>query len=52
MLKLFGASDSILPYSIAYMSIILIGAPFQALGFGINSFIRGEGNPNVAMGTI
>ena len=52
MLKLFGASDSILPYSIAYMSIILIGAPFQALGFGINSFIRGEGNPNVAMGTM
>ena len=37
MLRLFGASDSILPYSIAYMSIILIGAPFQALGFGINS---------------
>ena len=52
MLKAFGASDNILPYSIAYMSIILIGVPFQAVGFGINSFIRGEGNPNVSMGTM
>lgn len=52
LLKSFGASDTILPYSIAYMSIILIGVPFQALGFGINSFIRGEGNPRVAMTTM
>lgn len=52
MLKAFGASENILPYSIAYMRIILIGAPFQALGFGMNNFIRGEGNPNVAMGTM
>lgn len=52
MLKAFGASDNILPYAVAYMKIILIGAPFQAVGFGMNNFIRGEGNPNVAMGTM
>lgn len=52
LLTLFGASETILPYSIAYMTIILIGAPFQALGFGLNAFIRGEGNPTIAMGTM
>lgn len=52
LLKAFGASKNILPYSIDYMTIILIGAPMQALGFGLNNFIRGEGNPKVAMGTM
>ncbi|HSH35486.1 MATE family efflux transporter [Schnuerera sp.] len=52
LLKLFGASDTILPYAVDYMSIILIGAPLQAVGFGINAFIRGEGNPRIAMITM
>ena len=52
LLKFFGASEKILPYSVDYMSIILIGAPFQAIGFGMNNFIRGEGNPRVAMATM
>lgn len=52
LLKVFGASETILPYAVEYMSIILIGAPFQAVGFGINAFIRGEGNPRIAMITM
>lgn len=52
LLKIFGASETILPYAVEYMSIILIGAPFQAIGFGINAFIRGEGNPKIAMVTM
>ena len=52
LLKAFGANENILPYSIAYLSIIIMGAPFQALGFGLNNFIRGEGNPRVAMATM
>lgn len=52
LLKLFGASKSILPYSIDYMKIILLGAPIQSIGFGLNNFIRGEGNPKIAMGTM
>ncbi|MDX9959778.1 MAG: MATE family efflux transporter, partial [Spirochaetia bacterium] len=52
LLRLFGASEAILPYAIDYTSIILLGSIFQALGFGMNNFIRGEGNPKVAMATM
>lgn len=52
MLKLFGASASNIGYATDYLRIILIGAPFNAIGFGMNNFIRGEGNPRVAMFTM
>ncbi|HHV38319.1 MAG TPA: MATE family efflux transporter [Tepidimicrobium sp.] len=52
LLRLFGASKDILPHSVAYLSIILIGSPFQSVGFGLNNFIRGEGNPKIAMNTM
>ena len=47
-----GASESNLKYAMDYLRIILIGAPFQAVGFGMNNFIRGEGNPKIAMMTM
>ncbi|HLR35041.1 MAG TPA: MATE family efflux transporter, partial [Tissierellales bacterium] len=52
MLRFFGASETILPYSMAYMKIILLGGPLQSIGFGLNNFIRGEGNPRTAMTTM
>ncbi len=52
VLMLFGASESNIGYAMDYLRIILIGAPFQAIGFGMNNFIRGEGNPKVAMFTM
>lgn len=52
ILRLFGASDVILPYAKSYTSIILAGSVFQGIGFGLNNFIRGEGNPKVAMVTM
>lgn len=52
LLKLFGASEAVLPYSQAYLRIILSGAIFQTLGFGMNNFIRAEGNPRTAMFTM
>jgi len=52
LLKLFGASENVLPYARAYMSIILWGAVFQGVGFGANNFIRAEGNPRIAMCTM
>lgn len=52
ILVLFGASKNVLPYAEQYLSIILIGAVFQTIGFGMNNFIRSEGNPKVAMGTM
>lgn len=52
LLRLFGASETILPYSRAYLQIILAGAVFQTIGFGMNNFIRAEGNPKTAMFTM
>lgn len=52
LVRLFGASESNLLYAMSYLRIILLGAPFQAVGFGMNNFIRGEGNPKIAMFTM
>ncbi len=52
LLRLFGASDAILPYARDYLQIIVLGSVFQAVGFGLNAVIRGEGNPRIAMVTM
>jgi len=52
LLKMFGASSDVLPYAREYLSIILLGAVFQGIGFGMNNFIRAEGNPRTAMMTM
>lgn len=52
LLRTFGASDAVLPYAKDYMSIILFGAVFQSVGFGMNNFIRAEGKPQIAMLTM
>ena len=52
LLVSFGASADVLPYAKDYIRIILIGAVFQSIGFGMNNFIRAEGNPKVAMYTM
>jgi putative MATE family efflux protein len=49
ILALFGASDAVLPLARTYLTIILAGAIFQCLLFGLNAMIRGEGNPAIAM---
>lgn len=52
ILKTFGASETNIQYAMDYIRIILIGAPLQTIGFGMNNFIRGEGNPKIAMLTM
>lgn len=52
LLNTFGASPANIGYAKDYMKIILYGAPLQVLGFGMNNFIRGDGSPKVAMGTM
>jgi putative MATE family efflux protein len=52
LLRLFGASDTIMPYAVDYTQVILLGTVFQTVGFGMNNFIRGEGNPKTAMKTM
>lgn len=49
MLKFFGASQSVLPYAKDYLRIILFGTAFQSFSFGMNAYIRAEGNPMVSM---
>jgi len=41
-LKLFGAKGDVLIYAKSYISIILLGAPLQNIGFGMNNVIRAE----------
>ena len=52
LLRVFGASTAVLPYAKDYLSIILWGTVAQTLGFGMNNFIRAEGNPRIAMFTM
>ncbi len=52
LLRLFGASDRVLPFGRDYLQIIVLGTVFQVGGFGLNAVIRGEGNPRVAMLTL
>lgn len=52
MLNLFGAGPDSQPFARNYLQVIVIGTVFQAVGFGLNAVIRGEGNPRVAMYTM
>lgn len=49
LLRLFGASDQLLPVASSYMRIILLGAVFQTIVPGMNHFIRSMGHPKTAM---
>jgi putative MATE family efflux protein len=49
ILRLFGASEAVMPYARDYLRIIVLGTGFQTVGFGLNAAIRGEGNPKIAM---
>lgn len=49
ILNLLGASADVAPHAKAYLSIILYGAPFQAISLYGNAFSRSQGNPRNAM---
>lgn len=49
ILKLFGATDVLLPYAQDYGWIIAIGLPFTMISMAINSMIRVDGSPKYAM---
>jgi len=52
LLKLFGTSDRVLPSAKQYLSIMVCGAFFHMISFGVNSFLRSEGKVHVAMFTM
>lgn len=47
--RIFGATDSLLPYAVGYGRIIVIGFPFAIVATVINSAIRTDGSPRYAM---
>lgn len=49
LLNLFGCTDALRNYAIAYGRIITIGLPFMMIGTTLNSIIRADGSPKYAM---
>lgn len=49
ILTLFGASKELLPYCIEYAQCITFVAPAFLMGQAIISFVRNDGNPNLAL---
>lgn len=52
LLRIFGATDNILPYAIDYLSVIVLGTFFFTFGVSSSNIVRAEGNAKVAMFTM
>ncbi|SMO73003.1 MATE family efflux transporter [Melghirimyces algeriensis] len=52
LLRLFGATEAILPYASDYLSVILIGSLFLSFAMSTNNVVRAEGNAKMAMWTM
>ena len=52
IISAFGGTGVVYNYAVDYTKVSLIGAFFQTITFGLNSVIRGEGNPKTAMFTM
>jgi len=49
LLKLIGASDTMMPYAIPYARIILLAAPLSCSTFVLSALMRSEGNAKLCM---
>ena len=50
IVKLFGAKDAyVLSYAKYYVSVILIGTPFNVLAMSISNLVRVDGHPRLSM---
>lgn len=49
LLKLFGATEAVLPYAAEYLSVILAGSFFFAFAVSSNNIVRAEGNARLSM---
>lgn len=52
LLRLFGASDSAMAYSLIYLRIYLLGTLFSMAATGMNPFINAQGFPAVGMTSV
>lgn len=49
LLRIFGATEEVLPYARTYAGITLLGMPFLILTNGISNLIRADGSPKYSM---
>lgn len=49
LLRLFGATDTVLPMAKSYLAVLIWGVFPQHIAYGVNNFIRAEGKPKIAM---
>lgn len=49
ILKIFGATKTVMPYAIDYTSIILLGTPFNMLSIVLSNLARTDGHPRLSM---
>lgn len=52
ILRLFGSSETIMPYARDYLGVILYGTFFFSFAFAVNNIVRAEGNARTAMFTM
>lgn len=52
LLRLFAASEEIMPLSSEYLGIIMYGTIFFTFSFAVNNVVRAEGSAKVAMATM
>lgn len=49
LLRVFGATEEILPFAQQYAGVVLLGMPFLILTNGISNLIRADGSPKYSM---
>ena len=49
LLRLFGATENVLPMAKSYLAVLIWGVFPQHIAYGVNNFIRAEGKPKIAM---
>lgn len=49
LIRLFGATEGVYDYAMAYGRITVLGAPLMCVSMSVSSLIRAEGNPRYAM---
>lgn len=49
ILRLLGATETVLPYAMSYVMYIAIGFPIMIASFVLNNILRGEGKAKLAM---
>jgi len=49
ILRLFGASEAVIPFASDYLSVIFLGSVFFGIAVSTNNLVRSEGNARTAM---